>query len=157
MIKMLKEVTVWKVDFPRQPNHTYLLNSKGQILAYARWHSDTDIDIQKSRTYLDKRYRKFIEVNHAGLSKLIPNYINEEKQSIIKEIIPDNTRIFKVKSKDKEYQVLLKNNQYSCSCIGYGYRGKCKHIDAVAEKQHVAKKQQNQKKSPSPLDILAEV
>ena len=45
MIKMLKEVTVWKVDFPRQPNHTYLLNSKGQILAYARWHSDTDIDI----------------------------------------------------------------------------------------------------------------
>jgi hypothetical protein len=149
MLKMLKEVTHWNVDF-RQPNHTYLLNGKGQILAYARWHSDTDIDILKSRSYLDKRYRKFIEVNHTGLSKLIPNYIKEEKNSI-NNIIPDNTRIFKVKSKDNEYQVLLKNNQYSCSCIGYGYRGKCKHIDAVAKKQQVLKK------SPSPLDILAEV
>ena len=109
MIKMLKEVTVWNTDF--QANHTYLLNGKGQILAYARWHSDTDIDVFKSRHYLDKRYRKFIEVNHTGLSKLIPQFLKEEKDSIIKEIIPENTRVFKVKSKDKEYQVLLKNDQ----------------------------------------------
>ncbi len=35
--------------------------------------------------------------------------------------------------------VLLKDDQYSCGCIGYGYRGKCKHIDAVAKKQHSPK------------------
>lgn len=131
MLKMLKEVTEWKVDF-RQPNHTYLLNGKGQILAYARWHSDTDIDIQKSRTFLDKRYRKFIEVKHTGLSKLIPQYIQFEKDNT-KTVIDANSRIFKVKSKDKEYTVTLNKttDKLSCTCTGYGFRSKCKHVDAV--------------------------
>jgi hypothetical protein len=50
----------------------------------------------------------------------------------------NNTRIFKVKSKDKEYTVLLKDNNYNCNCIGFGYRGKCKHSDAVAKKQQAS-------------------
>jgi hypothetical protein len=83
---------------------------------------------------LDKRYRKFLKDNHSELSKIIPQFTKEEKITI-----PVNTRVFKVKSKNKEYQVLLKDGQYSCGCIGYGYRGKCKHIDAVAKKQHSPK------------------
>jgi hypothetical protein len=139
MLKILKEVTHWNVDFSRQPNHTYLVNGKGQIVAYAKWHGD-DIDEFKSRSYLDKRYRKFIEDNHSGLSKLIPKYNQFEKEDNNKKIISNNTRIFKVKSLDKEYTVEYTQNRYNCTCIGYGYRGKCKHIDAVAKKQQQLKK-----------------
>ena len=134
MMKILKEITAdWNIDSDILPNHTYLLNSKGQIVAFAKLNGN-DITELKSRIYLDKRYRKFVEYKHPGLSKLIPKYSKEEKTVIQK---PDYDRLFKVESKGKEYQVILKNNHLSCSCIGYGYRRKCKHITAVAEKQHL--------------------
>lgn len=138
-MEILKEITPdWNVD-SRPPNHTYLVNKKGQIIAYAKWHSN-DIDILKSRHYLDKRYRKFIKDNHAGLSLLIPQYINEDNTSDNqKMIIPDNVRVFKVKSKEKEYTVTMdNNNRLSCNCTGFGFRRKCKHVDAVAKIQQPA-------------------
>ncbi len=131
MMKILKEITDWGVEY-RQPNHTYLLNSKNQIVAYAKWHGD-DIDILKSKTVLDKRYRKFIEVNHSGLSEIKSQYKEESNNQ--EEYKPDYDRIFKVKSKEKEYIVGFKNNQLTCSCTGFGYRRKCKHVDVV-KKQH---------------------
>lgn len=134
MMKILKEITAdWNIDSATLPNHTYLLNSKGQIVAFAKLDGN-DITELKSRIYLDKRYRKFVESKHAGLSKLIPKYSKQEKQADIK---PEYDRLFKVKSKDKEYQVILKNNRLSCSCAGFTFRGKCKHITAVAEKQQL--------------------
>lgn len=134
MMKILKEITAdWNMDSDVFPNHTYLLNSKGQIVAFAKLNGN-EITELKSRIYLDKRYRKFVEYNHSGLSKLIPKY-NKEEKSVIQK--PDYDRLFKVKSKDKEYQVILKKNKLTCSCVGFGFRGKCKHITAVAEKQHL--------------------
>ena len=45
-----------------------------------------------------------------------------------------NTRKFKVKgTKDHEYLVTLVNDNYSCSCIGFKYHSKCKHITKVKE------------------------
>jgi hypothetical protein len=131
VMEILKEITPWIVDY-RQPNHTYLVNNKNQIIAYAKNHSK-DITILKSRINLDKRYRKFIKDNHSVLSKLIIKYKSEDN------IITDkDTRIFKVKSNNREYTVLLKDNVYTCNCIGFGYRGKCKHSDAVAKKQQTS-------------------
>jgi uncharacterized Zn finger protein len=43
-----------------------------------------------------------------------------------------------VKSNTKEYMVELTDSNYSCTCTGYSFRGKCKHITAVAEKQQSA-------------------
>jgi hypothetical protein len=44
------------------------------------------------------------------------------------------TRKFKIKgSKDHEYLVTLVNDNYSCSCIGFKYHSKCKHITKVKE------------------------
>jgi len=133
-MKILKEITVWKgVDY-RQPNHTYLLNSKNQIVAFAKWHGD-EIDELKSRMVLDKRYRTFEETKHSGLSKFISKYktedVPEEKWEQLK---PNYERTFKVKSNGKEYIVGFANNQLSCSCIGFGYRKKCKHADVVKKK-----------------------
>jgi len=131
-MQILKETTEWESDFPII-NKIYLLDLKDNIIAYT--NSDNTIIQLKSPIKIDKRRRKFIKVNHAGLSKLILNYKSEDNNY---NIINNNTRIFKVKSKDKEYTVLLKDNNYNCNCIGFGYRGKCKHSDAVAKKQQAS-------------------
>lgn len=136
-MEILKEITQWVADY-RQPNHTYLVNKKGQIIAYAKWHTN-DIMVFDSRRVLDKRHRKFIKDSHKGLSKLAKQFASEdtlekpEKQKLVKS---DNVRLFKVKSNDKEYDVQynISGKFLTCSCVGFGYRRKCKHVDAVAKK-----------------------
>jgi hypothetical protein len=133
-MEIIKEITHWQVDFA-QPNHTYLINNKNQIIAYAKHHS-IEITILKSRHVLDKRYRKFVPSNHKKLLQLASKFSFENvKKEEVKEYIPKDARIFRVKSKEKQYTVILQKNQYTCNCIGYGYRRKCRHVDAVAKKQ----------------------
>lgn len=121
MSEILKETSIWNCD-SKQPNHTYLISDSGNIIAYAPWHGDKVI-ILKSKMKLDKRYRKFVKSGHLELSKI---QSNEKPETGVRKFI--------VKSNDKEYTVILKNNSYSCSCIGFSFRGKCKHSTAVAEK-----------------------
>ena len=45
-----------------------------------------------------------------------------------------NTRKFKVSGSKGEYLVTLSNEHFSCSCIGFKYHNKCKHITKVKEK-----------------------
>jgi hypothetical protein len=134
-MEILKEITQWDVEY-RQPNHTYLVNNKGQIVAYAKWHSN-DIMVFKSRSTLDKRYRKFEKSNHKALSKLMPQFISEDNNQKEKVVLSksNNVRLFKVLSKGKEYIVEFnKIGKYiTCPCIGFGYRRKCKHSDAVSK------------------------
>ena len=43
-------------------------------------------------------------------------------------------KVYKVKSSkgDKEYEVsVTKNGTFSCTCPGYGFRRKCRHIDYI--------------------------
>jgi hypothetical protein len=135
-MEILKEITQWDVAY-RQPNHTYLVNKKGRVIAYAKWHSN-EIQIFKSRQTLDKRYRKFVVDNHKGLSKLIPQFISEDNIQKEKTVISKskNIRQFKVTSKGKDYIVEFNiiGKHITCPCIGFGYRRKCKHSDAVAKK-----------------------
>ena len=118
-MQILKEVTEWDIDYPII-NKIYLLDLKDNIIAYT--NSDNTIIQLKSPIKLAKRRRKFIKVNHVGLSKLI------QKNK-------DNTRLFKVNSGDKEYIVSLDNetDNMTCTCTGFTFRGKCKHIDAVVK------------------------
>ena len=87
-MQILKETTVWNTDYS-VANHTYLLDNKNRLIAYAR--SDTgEIVVSKSGTIvLDKRYRTFKIVNHPGLAKLA----KIEK--------PVGVRLFKVQSTKK--------------------------------------------------------
>jgi len=43
-------------------------------------------------------------------------------------------RKFKVAGSKGEYLVTLSNKHFSCSCIGFKYHNKCKHITKVKEK-----------------------
>jgi hypothetical protein len=125
MYSILQETTKWAGDY-NHCNHTYLLDND-KIIAYVKY-GDNQVNQLKSRMRIDKRYRTFIKVDNSALSELIPKNKN------------NNIRIFKVKSKDKEYMVeLIDNSKYTCTCTGFTFRGKCKHITAVAEKQQQAK------------------
>lgn len=118
--KILQEVSQWDADY--KCNHIYLLNGD-KIVAYIK-QGDTEVNILNHQMRIDKRYRKFIEVQNQALSILIPAET------------PKNIRVFNVQSKDKVYTVELNTvkNKYTCSCTGYTFRGKCKHIDAVKGK-----------------------
>lgn len=122
MYEIVKEITTWSADFA-VPSHTYLMSKSGNLIAYA---IDGTNEIRKSTIKIDRARRTFVKVSHPGLEKLIPAEENTQ--------VPRNGRLFKVKSKDKEYLVELIGKRLSCSCIGFGYRGKCKHAEAVRNK-----------------------
>lgn len=134
-MEILREISQWDVDY-RQPNHTYLVNAKNQIVAYAKWHSKTDVLIFKSRNQLDKRYRKFEKVEHPKLAKIAKQFASEDIKKEKEVIKPTkDVRVFNVKSKDKVYTVTFNkmSKQVVCGCIGFNYRRYCKHSDAVAK------------------------
>jgi hypothetical protein len=120
-MEIVKETTEWSV-ITKQPNHTYLLDGN-KIIAYAKWGSQ-EVCVVPSKMQLDKRRRTFVKVHHAGLANIAKSQTKKP-----------NTRVFKVKSGENEYLVELSENRYSCTCAGFNFRGKCKHIDAVAKKQ----------------------
>ena len=45
-----------------------------------------------------------------------------------------NIRKFKVTGSKGDYIVTLSGKHYSCSCIGFKYHSKCKHITKVKDK-----------------------
>lgn len=120
MMQILKETTVWNTD-SNIPNHTYLLDGD-KLIAYAVRGGD-EIRTSPSRMKIDKRGRSFVVTKHPGLQK----FISGEKPE-------DGVRSFKINSKDKVYFVTVKKGKYTCTCTGFNYRGKCKHVDAVASK-----------------------
>ena len=127
-MEIIKEITVWDCEY-NVPNNTYLLNNKGKLIAYIK-DGDSIINQLKTPLEFSKSRRKFIKIQHDGLSKLI----KEEKQDNTKRIIPKNVQLFNVNSNDRDYTVEVTDNRYfSCTCIGFGYRNKCKHVEAVKE------------------------
>ena len=127
-MEIIKEITVWDCEY-NVPNNTYLLNNKGKLIAYIK-EGDSIINQLKTPLEFSKSRRKFIKIQHDGLSKLI----KEEKQDNVKRIIPKNVQLFNVNSNDRDYTVEVTDNRYfSCTCIGFGYRNKCKHVEAVKE------------------------
>ena len=124
MLEILKETTVWSDG--SNANHTYLLDGS-KIIAYAKY-SDNSVQVLRTQIKIDKRYRTFIKTKHFGLQNLIKSTPTKS-----------NTRVFKVQSKTKEYFVELSDYNYTCTCTGFNFRGKCKHIDAVAKKQQTLK------------------
>jgi hypothetical protein len=62
-LEVLKEVTVWKVDY-RQPNHVYLMEGSRPI-AYQKW-GEGEVIWFKNKQRLDKRRRTFVKLPYKG-------------------------------------------------------------------------------------------
>ena len=131
-ISAYKEVTEWSdVEFT-VPSHTYLFDGKSNALAYAK-ESNGEIFIFKKPLPIDTRRRKFIKVKHKAL---------DEYGATVVLHVPnlENTPHWSVKSDSgKTYTVTLESGKYQCNCVGYAYRGKCKHSESVALEQQSSK------------------
>ena len=124
-ISAYKEVTEWDCEYAVH-NHTYLFDGKSNILAYAP-RGGGAIVVLNHPIKLDNRRRKFVKVKHKALDKLAKTFTIEEES---KSEYPN----WQVQSESgKTYIVSLIGNKYSCNCVGYGYRGKCKHSEQVKQ------------------------
>ena len=127
-ISAYKEITEWDNSEFKVPNHTYLFDGKSNIFAYAK-ESNNEVVILKTPLKLDTRRRKFEKVKHKNLEIIIPMFAVE------KEVV-SNLPNWQVKSDSgKIYTVELNSGKYICGCIGYSYRGKCKHSEKVKNEQ----------------------
>jgi hypothetical protein len=111
-LEALKEVTEWKVDF-RQPNHTYLLDGD-KLVAYRQWH--TGEPIWGTPVRFDRRYRKFEKADLTLFGIVDAPAVNP------------STKVVKG-SKGNEY--ILNLDEGTCTCSGFKFRGKCKHIETL--------------------------
>jgi len=128
-IEAYREITDWSDTEYHVPNHTYLFDGKSNILAYAI-EGTNEITVFKKPLKVSTTRRKFEKVKHTGLEILAGTLQLESKT--LQSDYPN----WKVKSDSgKEYIVELISGKYHCNCVGYGYRGKCKHSESVAKKQ----------------------
>ena len=126
-ISAYREVTDWSDSEYHVPNHTYLFDGKSNILAYAIEDTDEVIVFQKPMKVSTTR-RKFVKVNHKTLQSLAKTLQSEEKT------LQSTNPQWQVKSDSgKVYTVELIGSKYSCNCVGYGYRGQCKHSKQIKE------------------------
>ncbi len=123
-IEAYREITDWSDTEYHVPNHTYLFDGKSNILAYAK-ASNGELVILHKPLPLDTRRRKFIKVKHKAL--------DEYGATVVLDVPNlENTPHWSVKSDSgKTYTVTLESGKYQCNCVGYSYRGKCKHSEQI--------------------------
>ena len=103
-----KEVSEW--DSPYDLNHLYLFNdSMTKAYGYVR-NRDLKATWFKNPMPISTKYRKF---------------------EILERLKEEDT--IEVKgSKGNVYTVRRSNDAYKCSCTGFKYHGRCKHIDLIS-------------------------
>ena len=126
-MKIVQETTVWK-DVERQPNHVYLMDGD-RAYAYSKW-GEGPAEYFKKPLRLDRRGRKFIELKQNKWKFKI-----DIKTDL--EDIPKGQTWTVNGSKGSQYTVSLSNNNWSCTCPGHVYRGKCRHIDEIRQSNMV--------------------
>lgn len=113
-MKFYQETTNWQDDIP---NGTYLLNdSKTKMFAFVRAGSKSVFKF-KNPIQIDTRGRTFKEVKNTFGFNLEEDNTNPKWQ---------------VKgSKGDVYTVERTENGLICSCTGFKFRGKCKHLSMI--------------------------
>ena len=105
-MKIMQEVTQWSDN---TPNHIYIFDDKLEnILAYVPEGSNK-VSKFRSPISIDKRNRKF---------ELI------DDQPTVEQRVVEG-------SKGQRYTLTKENGQWTCSCPGFTYYGKCKHQSIV--------------------------
>ena len=128
-LKIVQEVTQWD-GFTRQPNHVYLMDGD-KVYAVSQW-GRTKPHYMKTFLRIDRRGRKFVEVKNNkwkfDLSIRTESEVADKPRGQI-WTVPG--------SKGGEYTVNLDAGQWSCTCPGHGFRGRCRHVDEIRETQNV--------------------
>lgn len=114
-MKFFKETTIWKGDIA---NHTYVLsNDKSCMIGYVPLGKKSVFTF-KNPIKISLSRRTFLEVKntfgYTGPGNTAPSW----------EVTG---------SKGDKYIVTKEENGYTCSCTGFSFRGKCKHITQIQE------------------------
>lgn len=110
-----QELTQW--DNPQQQNHCYLLNdSRSRALAYAKFGGD-QVDKFSSPMNFSVRGRKF---------KKVPDRWNINLGQMLQG------RSWNViGSQGDNYMVSESNKKWTCSCSGFIFRNRCRHVEQI--------------------------
>jgi hypothetical protein len=116
---LVREITEWEDGM--DCNHTYIMNeSMEKMFGYFKKNKSKDFQMFKNPIRIDTRHRKF---------KVIKRNLNFAGQI-------NTNKTWEIKgSKDHVYTVEETENGMVCSCIGFKYHGKCKHIDGVVNER----------------------
>jgi hypothetical protein len=118
-MKYFEEVTDWGSDTAK--NHIYYLNDdKSKMVGYIK-HGTTDLFKFKQPISFYGKGRKFVELKKKGESDSV--YFTKQDVFSPKDVI-----IVKG-STGKEYQISKVGTRYVCTCSGFQFRNKCKHIE----------------------------
>ena len=115
-MKFFEETTKWTDS--DTPNHTYLFSdNKSKALGYVRAGTKAVFTFKRPIA-LDLRGRTF---------KAVPNTFGYK----IEKEVAQNPQ-WKVKgSKGDIYLVEKTDSGYTCTCSGFRFRAKCKHVESV--------------------------
>jgi hypothetical protein len=117
-MKYFQEVTEWA---DKTPNHIYYLSDdKTSMVGYIKVGSK-DLYKFKNPIRIDVRGRKFKVLD----MKAEPDNVYFKKEAPKKDVIIVQG------SNGKEYQVEKISNKYVCSCPGFIFRHKCKHVEGL--------------------------
>jgi len=103
------ETTEWSGSI--QPNHSYLLDGS-KMIAFIKKGGTVPFYFKNPIT-IEKRGRKFVAL----------------KVNPFKQIKQDSTIIKVAGSKGAVYSIDTEAN--TCSCMGFGFRGKCRHLSEL--------------------------
>lgn len=124
-LKIYQEVTEWKGIEYRQPNHVYLIDGD-KVYAYSPWGTEPP-RYMKTFLRIDKRGRKFVEAKQ-NRWKFDLSIQTEEPA---KEPEPQGQVWTVSGSKGNKYFVKLNSGHWSCSCPGFGFRRRCRHVEEL--------------------------
>ena len=114
-MKFYQETTDWRDNIS---NGVYLLNdSKTKMFAYVKPGAKSAFKF-KNPISIDTRGRKF---------QLVPNTFGYQ----IEKEVSANPQWTVTGSKGDQYIVEKTENGLTCTCSGFKFRAKCKHIDSV--------------------------
>jgi hypothetical protein len=129
-LKILQEVTEWKVQY-RQPNHVYLVLGD-RAVAYSQWGESQPQYFQQPQR-LDRRGRRFVEAAENSWGFDLSVGVTQEPQQ------PPRGQTWQVSgSKGQTYVVSRDRDQWSCTCPGYVFRRKCRHVTEQQQKEQLS-------------------
>ena len=112
-MEAVREITEWTgVDYP-SPNHDYLLDGD-RVVAYRPWGT-AEIRTIKGQLKIDRRGRKFEPLRDNPFRGF-----DKKQEPMVLEVKG---------SKGQSYTVNLADK--TCTCPGYTFRGRCKHVEQL--------------------------
>ncbi len=105
-MRAYKEITNWDT-----PNHTYLLDGNN-LIAYIIDGTSSPFYFKNPIKGFDKRGRKFIELDDNPFTVTVSSALREVKGS-------------------KGSSYFVNDAEGTCTCPGFTYRGKCKHMETL--------------------------